>query len=126
MGKYQSHYERPSEPSQNNRQMHPIWRGVGFALMILIPIMSYALARLFLDENLSKQWIVLPKNLLLLNTPPLPEDLLILIMIMIILMLILYAIVTFFSLLIFRIFAPPRYGPLDVPPITYHGKSYKR
>ena len=125
MGKYQIRYARPIEPSRNSRQMHPIWRGVGFAFMILIPIMSYALARLFLDENVSKQWIVLPKNLLL-HTPPLPEDLLILIMIMIILMLIIYAVVTFFSLLIFRVFAPPRYGPLDVPPITYHGKSYKR
>ena len=125
MGKYQTRYTRPSEPSSNNRQMHPIWRGVGFAFMILIPIISYALARLFLDANVTKQWIVLPKDLLLHN-PPLPEDLLILIMIMIMLMLVIYAVVTFFSLLLFRVFAPPRYGPLDAPPITYHGKPYKR
>ena len=69
MGKYQTRYTRPSGPSSNNRQMHPIWRGVGFAFMILIPIISYALARLFLDANVTKQWIVLPKDLLLHNPP---------------------------------------------------------
>jgi hypothetical protein len=42
------------------------------------------------------------------------------------LMVILYALLTFFSLLIFSVFAPPRYGPLDVPPVKYSGRPYKR
>ncbi len=126
MGKHRlNSSSRPMESSQNNRPAHAIWRGVGFGMMILIPVMSYALARLFLDENMTKGWIVFPKNMYI-QTPPLPNDLLILIIIMIVLMLVMYAFFTLFSLIIFRFFAPPRYGPLDVPPITYKGKSYKR
>ena len=125
MGKHRIQSTRQMEPSRNNRQLHPIWRGVGFGLMILIPIMSYALARLFLDENVNKQWITFPKNIYLQN-PPLPSDLLILILIMVVLMIVMYAVFTLLSLIILRMFGEPRYGPLDVPPITYHGKPYKR
>ena len=125
MGKYRMESSRQMTPSKNSRQMHPIWRGVGFGMMVLIPVMSYALARIFLDENATKGWLTFPKNMYLQNTP-LPSDILILIGIMIVFMLVMYAIFTLFSLIIFRMFAPPRYGPLDVPPITYHGKNYKR
>jgi uncharacterized membrane protein YidH (DUF202 family) len=125
MGKYRRESSQSLMPSKNSRPMHAVWRGVGFGMMILIPVMSYALARLFLDENVNKGWITFPKNMYLQN-PPLPNDLLILILIMIVFMLVMYAIFTLFSLIIFRLFAPPRYGPLDVPPITYHGKNYKR
>jgi hypothetical protein len=125
MGKYRRESSQSLTPSKNSQPMHAIWRGVGFGMMILIPVMSYALARLFLDENFIKGWITFPKNMYLENTP-LPSDLLILILIMIVFMLVMYAIFTFFSLIIFRLFAPPSYGPLDVPPITYHGKNYNR
>jgi hypothetical protein len=125
MGRHRIDSSQQMAPSKNNRQLHVIWRGVGFGLMVLIPVMSYALARLFLDENIKQGWITFPQNMYLRNTP-LPQDLLILILIMLILMLIMYAIYTLFSLIIFRMFAPPRYGPLDVPPITYKGKQYKR
>lgn len=30
-------------------RVHPIWRGIGFLLLILIPIISYGLAELLLD-----------------------------------------------------------------------------
>jgi hypothetical protein len=125
MGKYQTRITKKEEPSRNSRQIHPIWRGVGFVFMVLIPIMSYAIARLFLDENMAKGWVTFPQNFYLRGTP-LPEDIFILIIIVVVLMIILYALLTFFSLIVFRLFAPPRYGPLDVPPISYHGKPYKR
>ena len=35
-------------------------------------------------------------------------------------------ILQFFYFLIMRLFAPSRYGPYDVPPVTYKGKPYKR
>ena len=124
MSKYQRNV-RPLEPSFVNRRIHPIWRGVGFAFMILIPFMSYITADWFLTENVRKHWVEFPTNLLI-NVKGLPEDLMIRIIVTVALMIILYALLTFFSLLIFRIFAPPRYGPLDVPPVKYSGRPYKR
>ncbi len=124
MGKYQRNV-RPLQPSFSNRKIHPIWRGVGFAMMILIPFMSYFAADWFLTENVRKHWVEFPANLLI-KTQGLPEDLLIRIIVIVALMIILYALFTFVSLIIFSIFAPPRYGPLDVPPITYRGRPYKR
>ncbi len=93
--------------------------------MILIPFMSYFTADWFLKENLRQHWVEFPANLLI-KVQGLPEDLLIRIIITVALMVVLYALLTFFSLLIFRAFAPPRYGPLDVPPLKYKGRPYRR
>jgi hypothetical protein len=124
MSKYQRNV-RPLEPSFGNRKIHPIWRGVGFAFMILIPFMSYITTDWFLTENVRRHWIEFPANLLI-DVKGLPEDLVIRIIVTVALMVILYALLTFFSLLIFSVFAPPRYGPLDVPPVKYSGRPYKR
>ncbi len=124
MSKYQRNV-KPLQPSFSNRKIHPIWRGVGFAFMILIPFMSYFTADWFLKENLRQHWVEFPANLLI-KVQGLPEDLLIRIIITVALMVVLYALLTFFSLLIFRAFAPPRYGPLDVPPLKYKGRPYRR
>jgi len=125
MGRYRQESHGQMEPSRNNRQLHWIWRGVGFGMMVIIPVMSYALARLFLDENYQKGWITFPKDWYIQNTF-LPSDIIMIIVLMIIFSLVMYAIFTFLSLIIFRMFAPPRYGPLDVPPIKYKGRAYKR
>jgi hypothetical protein len=124
MGKYSNRNSAKLEPSFMNRKVHPVWRGVGFAFMILIPIFSYVSADLFLVENARSHLVVFPNNLYLIGQPD--PQLLIRILITIVFMLILYALLTFVSLLVIRMFAPPRYGPLDVPPTGYHGKPYKR
>ncbi len=125
MGRHRIDSSAQMAPSRNNRQLHVIWRGVGFAMMVLIPVMSYAIARLFLDENVKQGWLVFPKDWYIQSTF-LPTDILMVVVLMLILMLILYAIFTFFSLIIFQLFGTPRYGPLDVPPIKYKGGSYRR
>ncbi len=124
MSKYQRNV-RPLEPTFINRKIHPIWRGVGFAFMILIPFMSYITTDWFIKENVRQHWVEFPTSLLI-KVQGLPEDLVIRIIITVALMIILYALLTFFSLLIFRLFGTPRYGPLDVPPIKYSGRPYKR
>lgn len=66
MGKnseYTSSSHRPSSRDLQKR-MHPIWRGVGFALMILIPIMAYAAMKVFLEQNGIHNWFPLPTDLL--------------------------------------------------------------
>src|SRR5512143_2044352 len=101
MTKYQR-VKRPLEPSFGNRKIHPIWRGVGFAMMVLIPFMSYITTDWFLTENVRKHWVEFPTNLLI-NVQGLPEDLVIRIIITVALMIVLYALLTFFSLLVFSL-----------------------
>jgi hypothetical protein len=43
-----------------------------------------------------------------------------------VLTLVFLVILQFIYFVVMRMFAPPRYGPLDVPPVTYKGKPYKR
>ena len=123
MGKY-SRSSKPLEKSYMNREIHPIWRGVGFAFMILIPVQSYFLGIWFFDENVKNGWITFPPQLYFKDLPD--PNLLIKALIILAFMVILYAFLTLISFVILRAFAPPRYGPLDVPPVTYRGRQYKR
>lgn len=122
MSKYDGYGSR--QKSRDKQQVHPIWRGVGFALMVLIPILSYAGALVLLEENGKKGWIPIPRDLM---TPWFSDPLILIkILVMIVLMVILYGVFMMITFLINRAFAPPRYGPTDVPPTEFRGRHYKR
>lgn len=123
MSKYTSRSSQPMEPSRINRKIHPIWRGVGFVIMILTPLLGYASMTIFMEANFEQGWVQFPKELLV-NGPD--QYLLVRVLLTILFMLVFYGILTFFSFLVFRIVAPPQYGPYDVPPVTYKGRQYKR
>ncbi len=57
MGRYQQ-YERDTRDTTEG--VHPIWRGIGFLLMGLITIMSYAGANLLVEANKTRHWIAVP------------------------------------------------------------------
>ncbi len=57
MGRYQQ-YQRDIKDTDEG--VHPIWRGIGFLLMGLIIIMSYAGANLLVEANKTKGWIAVP------------------------------------------------------------------
>lgn len=123
MSKYSSRSSQPMEPSRINRKIHPIWRGVGFVLIVISPLLGYAAMILFMDENTKQGWVQFPKELIINAPDPL---ILVKIILVILFMLIFYGVLTFITFVIFRLIAPPQYGPYDVPPVTYKGKSYKR
>ena len=57
MGRYQQYQkDTRAEPSS----VHPIWRGIGFLLLGVIAIMSYAGANLLVEANKTKAWIAVP------------------------------------------------------------------
>lgn len=57
MGRYQQ-YQR--DIKEDGEGVHPIWRGIGFLLMGLITIMSYAGANLLVEANKTQGWIAVP------------------------------------------------------------------
>jgi hypothetical protein len=105
------------------KPIHPIWRGIGFIFIILIPILSYIGALLLLEENAKRGWFGIPREFLV----PLFDPFLgVKIGIAIVLMVILYGVYTLISFIVLSIAAPPRYGPFDVPPQRYRGNKKPR
>ena len=54
--KYQRREERPWK-------VHPVWRGIGFVWMILLPVMSYAGAWIMTRENFRNRWLPVTEEL---------------------------------------------------------------
>ena len=121
MGKYSTFSRRDS--SKKNKTIHPIWRGIGFLFMFLIPILSYFGALVLIDENNKRGWVPIPADLIIKAFDPL---ILVKAIIIIVLMIILFAIFMLVTFLFNSLFGPSRYGPLDVPPAAYrHRKRSK-
>jgi hypothetical protein len=57
MGKF-SEYERA--PFERPYKVHPIWRGIGCVLMVILPIMAYFGAVELVQANLRNNWVNIP------------------------------------------------------------------
>lgn len=60
MGRYQQYERRVKEESE---RPHPIWRGLGFLLMAVIAVMSYAGANLLVEANKTRGWVRVPAEI---------------------------------------------------------------
>jgi hypothetical protein len=112
MTKYSKYQEIPQE-NPSKKPLHPIWRGIGCALMIFIPLLSYGLADFFVKNAKLYKWVIIPGEIIL----PTYKDPLILVRVLYtaIFIAILYLILTVITFVINRLFGAPRYGPQDVP-----------
>ncbi len=121
MGKYDTYSLKDQKPRR--REIHAIWRGIGFAMGVLIPILAYIGMLIILEENSKRGWFFIPRDLISKYMEPL---LYVKIIITVMLMFIFYAIFLFLTALITRILAPPRYGVYDVAPQSFRGKKKSR
>jgi len=103
--------------------IHPIWRGIGFAMIILAPILGYAASILILEANQTQKWFPIPYDLLVQWQDPYILIKLIITAVISFVIFIIFQLITFF---LYKLFGPSRYGPMDVPNVRYRGKKYKR
>ena len=122
MGKYSSYSTREREPVKK-QETHPIWRGVGLAMMLLIPFLSYVGALAFIEENNKAHWVAVPTDLIIRGQDP---WLVIKILLTLAIAFVLYALFMLVTFIMMRLFAPPRLGPYDVPRVAYRGKKKVR
>jgi len=116
-----NYYNRQSKKSINDMETHPIWRGIGFILLIITPIISYFLSVILLDANRSNGWVNIPKGMIAYgNSDPF---IYIKIFLTIVFVVLIYGIYTFITFLLFSLFGPSRYGPYDVPNVSYKKKK---
>ena len=127
MTKYTQYNPRNRTPARPWK-VHPIWRGIGCVMMILIPLIAYAGAVWIVQENLKEGWMPVPAEFaraiaipMLGSTPYLLAYLLV----TVVLSLIGFGVFTALYSLIYSLLGPSQYGPLDSPPLR-RGKNWRR
>ena len=122
-------FDRPDYKNDKKQAVHPVWRGIGFLLMIIIPILSFLASEVILDMNNQYGWFMIPAELFLNNQPQflnllakvgiyLTDMLLPAKIVMTIgISFIIYTLFMLVTFLMNRLFGPPRYQVPDVPPL---------
>jgi len=117
--KYQRYQPERPDRRKEQRRIHPVWRGIGFAMMVLFPIIAYAGMRVIIESK----WFPLPVDLF---AKPgdfiyrfIPDQLIyIKIMLMIFIIIILALLFTFISSIVNSAFGnTSRNDPYYVPPL---------
>ncbi|HUH96397.1 MAG TPA: hypothetical protein VLZ89_03505 [Anaerolineales bacterium] len=139
MGKYSPNTFRPPPPRVE--RPHPVWRGIGCILMILVPILSFALAEITIQSSWAQKYIpyqllgypVMPASLWKLGflnpilgfLQSLP-NLYGIVIFLLFYALLIGALVSVASAFLYRFVGPPRFGPQDAEPPKIRVRSYRR
>jgi len=129
MGKHYGGSLRQADPGPSRPDIHPVWRGIGWVLMILTPILGYFCALALIEANKVNEWFRIPKGLIYHNEISfLPHDPLLIVkaLLTIIVAFILFFLFQLITMILYRITAPPQYGPFDVPRQAFRGKKKSR
>ena len=121
MGKYYS-FQKQEATKKQSEGLPPIWRGIGFGMMILIPGLAYVGMQVLMQYNQDHNYILFQIPLDLINKNGSDPYLFIKIGIVLFLMLVLYAILMMITFLLNKIFSPSELGPYDVPRVAYRRK----
>jgi hypothetical protein len=139
MGRYSPSNFRTPPPRAEGP--HPVWRGIGCILMIVIPIISFGLAELTIQINWTQQYI--PYQLLgypimpaILWRPGFLDPILAfmqgipnlygILVFFLLYLVVLGAFVSVGNAYLYKTLGPPRYGPQDAPPPKIKARPYKR
>ena len=141
MGKYTTHSRQAPKPPRN--RVHPLMRGIGCIMMIVVPILSYGIALLLIDYGISHGWPIPPSWLQPITIHPLlfrlrglapvwnfllvQDNLIAIVVFTITIMVVIGGLMSIIYGYIYSMFGPPQYGPQDAPPIRgVKVKRYKR
>jgi hypothetical protein len=139
MSKYTKYQPKFTERKE---QQHPIWRGIGCLMIVIIPLMSYAGAVILVNYGLAHGWPFPPELIgyvqfpdWVWNAPILPSlaapiaSFLNLFAVLITFFLIAVLLSGIFSTLyafLYRIAGPSKFSAVDAPPSKHKAKVYKR
>jgi hypothetical protein len=142
MGRYEKYEKRKFVANKTNAP-HPIWQGIGCLIIVILPVISYALADVTVQAGIKAHWSLLPYQLI--GTPRFPDfvwkfwqltaiagpltrinNLYANLVLTGIYIIVLGGLSSLGYAIIYRFLGPPRYGPLDIPPPKIKTKPYKR
>ena len=61
-GNYDAQMQR--DLKERRKEIHPVWRGVGFLLIFITPIMGYFGALALIAQNEKSKWFSIPRDFL--------------------------------------------------------------
>jgi hypothetical protein len=114
-----------SAPDAND-QIHPVWRGIGCLMLVIIPVMSFALSVILLDQNAIQGWFEIPNELDRLPVPDFMTDVLpnwitgdfyAKLLLTVVFSLLIFGVFTIFYSLVYRMSGGYATSPTDAPPI---------
>jgi hypothetical protein len=139
MAKYRSYERKEIQPI---RGTHPIWRGIGCIILILVPILAYLGALLILERGQQEGWAFPPE---LMGYPQVPawafrfavlgpavgafagaNNLYITLLLTVTLTLIAFGVLALIYSWMYKVVGPSRYSPLDAPEVGRGTKRYRR
>lgn len=140
MGKYSSSSRRPPAPKRD--QIHPLVRGIGCLMFVLVPILAYGIATLVVPMTVRwglpvpPEWYG-PANIRnpATNVPYLSDffdlilkqdNLVVNLIFALIITVVLYGVLSILYGYVYSMAAPSRLGPTDVPPPRVKTKKYRR
>lgn len=140
MGKYTS--VRKAAPPPRNQEVHPLMRGIGCIMMIIVPILAYGSAVLLVNYGVSRGWPIPPTWLGTPTFHPLlwrlqglttvlgflqtQTNLMANLVFAIAITVVIGGIMAMIYGYIYKLFGPPQYGPTDAPPERVKVKKYTR
>jgi hypothetical protein len=121
MSKY-ARFDRRPPPKERPWTVHPIWRGIGCVMILIIPLMSYAAAVLLIEANFLSRWIVIPPELMVtVRIPYLPfspiPHLYANLLVGLVLTVLGFGALTILYTVVFRLSGGSFRTPLDAPPV---------
>jgi|SoiMetStandDraft_2_1073263.scaffolds.fasta_scaffold457214_2 hypothetical protein len=140
MGKYTTHSRQAPKPRSYG--VHPVMRGIGCIMMIVVPILAYGTALYLVDYGIGHGWPIPPTWLQPITIHPLllklrglapvwnlllrQDNLMAIVVFTIAIIVVIGALMSIIYGYLYSLFGPPRYGPQDAPPIRVKVKRYKR
>jgi hypothetical protein len=103
-----------NQPGPKKSVIHPIWRGIGFVLMLGIPILSFLASQIVLEMNATQNWFPIPQDLIIPWQDPM---ILIKLLLTLAISFVVFAIFMIITFTAFSLFGPSRYVPPDLPPL---------
>jgi hypothetical protein len=142
MGKYSGLSPQKESSLQKSKEPHPVWRGIGCLMMVIVPAISIVVGNGIVKFALDQHWRLPPQ---ILGYPQLPDiiykssglktifiplaripNLYAYILASLICMMLLSTVISFIYAVIYRVANPNRYGPLDAPPPKIKAKKHSR
>jgi hypothetical protein len=122
-----SKYRR--EEKSREKETNPVWRGIGCILILITPIVSFAIANEIMLSGTVQNYIFLPSTLRRTVTLPLLEvgvpyfygTLALSVAVMVTMFAFFFVVYSF----LYRALGPSPYGPTDVPPVRQRRKVKK-
>jgi hypothetical protein len=111
MPKY-NQYQRTATPAKEKTKIHPVWRGIGCVMIVVIPVLSYLTANFLIKSRATLTWVMIPQDLVFTQL----KDPLFWVRIFyaVVIALILFLIMGVITFVIDKFFGPPKRGPYDV------------